>query len=316
MVDDTPSAAPPAGPAAPSLRRPRRRALGERSVHAALLGSGLVAIAITVATAWTFVAGSLPFFRRVALSELLLDVRWAPITHPASFGALALLADTIVITAIALAVALPLGLLGAIFLAEYCPGGVRRVVKPIVEVLGGIPTVVFGFFALRFVTPWLERTLLPGLGFWNGLSAGLVMGFMILPIVVSLSEEVIGAVPRALREAAYALGATRFETTWRVVVPAALSGVGAAFILAASRAIGETMIVALAAGRTPAWPPDPTQPMMTLTTSIVNIATGDHEATAFVWSAIFAIGLVLFVMTLGLNVTSHWIVRRFRERSE
>jgi phosphate transport system permease protein len=299
----------------PSLAAPRRRRIFEAAVRYGLLGCGLVAIVIAVLTAWTFVHGSAPFFAKVSLTEFLTSIRWAPITVPEGYGTLALVADTAVITGIALLVAVPLGVLAAVFLSEYCSVRWRKVLKPILEVLGGIPTVVYGFFALRTVTPWLQE-IWPSIGFWNGLSAGIVMGFMILPLMASLSEDVLYAVPRSLREAAYALGATRGEVTLRVVLPAAMSGIGAAFILAMSRAIGETMIVALAAGRTPAWPPDPTQPMMTLTTTIVNIATGDHEATAFIWAALFAIGAVLFVVTLSLNIASHFIVKRFRELYE
>lgn len=276
--------------------------------------SGLLSLVITGVAVAMFIWGSVPFFQKISLREFLGSSRWAPIHEPPSYGILALVADTLVITGIALFVALPLGLLSAIFLSEYAPFSVRRILKPTLEVLASIPTVVYGFFALRIVTPFLQRTLFPQLQFWNGVSAGLVMGIMILPLVASLSEDVLFAVPRSLREAAYALGATKFEVTMKVVVPAAFSGIGAAFILAMSRAIGETMIVALAAGRTPAWPPDPTQPMLTLTTAIVNIATGDHEATAFIWSALFAIGLVLFLITLIFNVVSHLIVRRFKER--
>jgi phosphate transport system permease protein len=298
------------------LRAPRGRYLKEGLIRGIFFLCGLAAVVITVVTAWMFVEGSLPFFREVSLSEFLGSVRWAPLTVPRSYGVLSLLADTLVITGIALLVALPLGLLSAIMLSEYASSRSRRLLKPILELLAGIPTVVYGFFALRFVTPMLQSTLFPQLGFWNGLSAGLVMGVMILPLVASLSEDVLYAVPRSLREGAYALGATKFEVITRVVIPAGFSGIGAAFILAMSRAIGETMIVALAAGRTPAWPPDPAQPMMTLTTTIVNIATGDHEATAFIWSALFAIGLLLFITTLTLNVASYFIVRRYRERYE
>jgi phosphate transport system permease protein len=287
----------------------------EACVRYALLGCGLLAVVIAGLTAWTFFAGSLPFFEKVGLVEFLTSVRWAPITVPEGYGTLALIADTVVITGIALLVALPLGVLAAVFLSEYCSPRLRKVLKPVLEVLGGIPTVVYGFFALRTVTPWLQE-IFPGIAFWNGISAGLVMGFMILPLIASLSEDVLYAVPRNLREAAYALGATRGEVTMRVVLPAAMSGIGAAFILAMSRAIGETMIVALAAGQTPAWPPDPTQPMMTLTTTIVNISTGDHEATAFIWSALFAIGALLFTVTLSLNIASHFIVKRFRDLYE
>ena len=279
-----------------------------------LLISASVAIVVTLITVAMFVVGSWPFFREVSLREFLGSTRWAPLTVPKSYGTLALLGDTLVITAIALLVAVPLGVLSAVFLSEYAGQRVRKVIKPVLELLAGIPTVVYGFFALYFVTPLLQRTILPHLGFWNGLSAGLVMGFMILPMVSSISEDVIHAVPQDLREGAYALGATKFEVITRVVLPASLSGIGAAFFLAMSRAIGETMIVAIAAGRTPAWPPNPLQPMMTLTTTIVNIATGDHEANAFIWSALFAIGFLLFLITLALNVASYFIVRRYRER--
>ncbi len=302
-------------PRTPSLAAPRRRRVVEAAVRSTLLGCGLLAIVIAVLTAWTFFAGSLPFFSKVGFAEFLGSIRWAPITVPEGYGTLALLADTAVITGIALAVAVPLGVLAAVFLSEYCNPRVRAWLKPILEVLGGIPSVVYGFFALRIVTPLFQDAGLD-VGFWNGLSAGVVMGFMILPLMASLSEDVLYAVPRSLREAAYALGATRGEVVVRVVLPAAMSGIGAAFILAMSRAIGETMIVALAAGRTPAWPPDPTQPMMTLTTTIVNIATGEQEATAFIWSALFAIGALLFVITLTLNIASHFIVKRFRELYE
>lgn len=303
-------------PRTPSLAAPRRRRVFEAAVRHGLLGCALVAIVIAGLTAWTFFAGSLPFFQHVDLAEFLGSVRWAPITVPAGYGVLSLIADTAVITAIALLVALPLGVLAAVFLSEYCSPRLRAVLKPVLEILGGIPTVVYGFFALRTVTPFLQETILPSLGFWNGLSAGVVMGFMILPLIASLSEDVLYAVPRNLREAAFALGATRGEVVLRVVLPAAMSGIGAAFILAMSRAIGETMIVALAAGRTPAWPPDPLEPMMTLTTTIVNIATGDHEANDFIWATLFAIGALLFVVTLTLNIASHFIVRRFRELYE
>jgi phosphate transport system permease protein len=303
-------------PRTPSLAAPRRRRLFEAAVRHLLFASGMIAVVIAGLTAWTFFHGSLPFFAQVSLAEFFGSIRWAPITVPEGYGVLALIADTAVITGISLLVAVPLGVMAAVFLSEYASPRLRAVLKPLLEILGGIPTVVYGFFALRTVTPFLQDTVLPGLGFWNGISAGIVMGFMILPLIASLSEDVLYAVPRNLREAAYALGATRGEVILRVVLPAAMSGIGAAFILAMSRAIGETMIVALAAGRTPAWPPDPTQPMMTLTTTIVNIATGDHEATNFIWAALFAIGALLFVMTLTLNIASHFVVRRFRELYE
>lgn len=302
------------GKVKPRFLAPRGRWAKEALIRGMFFACGLVAIAITLTAMAMFLVGSGPFFAKVSPRELLATTRWAPIHEPPSYGALALIADTLVITGIALLVALPLGLLSSVFLSEYATPRLRKGLKPILEILAGVPTVVYGFFALRFVTPLLQRTFLPSLGFWNGLSAGLVMGIMILPLVASISEDVLFAVPRSLREAAYALGATKFEVVTKVVIPAAFSGIGAAFILAMSRAIGETMIVALAAGRTPAWPPDPAQPMLTLTATIVNIATGDHEATAFIWSALFAIGLLLFLTTFLLNMASHLIVRRYRER--
>lgn len=298
------------------LYAPRGRYFKEGLIYGVFLFCGSTAILVTLLTAWIFIYGSLPFFAQVSVFEFIGSTRWAPLTVPQSYGALALMADTLVITGIALLVSLPLGVMSAVMLSEYASDRMRGYLKPILEILAGIPTVVYGFFALRFITPLLQETILPDLGFWNGLSAGLIMGFMVLPLVASICEDVLHAVPRALREGAYAVGATKFEVTTRVVIPAAMSGIGAAFILGMSRAIGETMIVSLAAGRTPAWPPDPTEPMMTLTTTIVNIATGDHEATAFIWSAIFAIGLFLFVVTLLLNIASYFIVRRYREQYE
>jgi phosphate transport system permease protein len=232
-----------------------------------------------------------------------------------SYGALPLIVGTLIITGIALLVAVPIGLPSAIYLSEFASERVRKVAKPILEILAGIPTVVYGYFALLFITPLL-RSVLPEIQFWNALSAGIALGIAIIPLVSSLSEDIIYAVPRALREGAYALGATKYETIRSVVLPAALSGIAAATILAMSRAIGETMIVAIAAGRVPKWPPDLLKPLETLTVHIVNVATGDAEAGAFIWATIFAIGALLFVMTLLLNILSYWIVRRFREQYE
>ncbi|MBL8752505.1 MAG: ABC transporter permease subunit, partial [Planctomycetes bacterium] len=195
-------------PRIPSLEAPRSRRLFEAAVRHVLLGCGLMAVVIAGLTAWTFFAGSVPFFEKVGLVEFLTSVRWAPITVPEEYGTFALIADTAVITLISLLVAVPLGVMAAVFLSEYCSPRLRKVLKPVLEVLGGIPTVVYGFFALRTITPWLQE-FFPSIGFWNGISAGVVMGFMILPLVASLSEDVLYAVPRSLREAAYALGATR-----------------------------------------------------------------------------------------------------------
>lgn len=284
----------------------------ESAVRALLLLCALSALALVLAVVCIFVHESLLFFRTVALVEFLGGTRWAPIHEPASYGILSLIGATLVITAIALAVSVPLGFFAALFLAAYTPAHLRAFLKPALEMLAGIPTVVYGFFALRFVTPFLQRFL--PVGFWNGLSAGLVMGIMITPYMASLSDDVLYAVPRSLWEAGYALGARRPTVLLRVVVPAAFSGIGAAFVLALTRAVGETMIVALAAGRTPAWPPNPLRPLLPLTTAMVNIATGDHEAGAFIWSHLFAIGLLLFLVTFTLNVLSHRVIRRVRGR--
>lgn len=298
-----------------SLQAPRGRYLKERLIRGIFFVCACFAIVITVSTIFIFAAGSTPFFEKIALFEFLFTIRWSPLIEPFSYGALPLIGGTLLTTGIALLVALPLGLLGAVYLSEYASPNVRRALKPIMELLAGIPSVVFGYFALLYVTPLL-RNIFPEIQFWNALSAGLVLGIAILPLVSSLSEDIIYAVPRSLREASYALGATRFETVRRVVLPAAFSGITAAFILGMSRAIGETMIVAIAAGQTPVWPPDLLKPVMTLTAYIVNVAMGDAEAGAFIWSTIFAVGALLFMMTLILNTISYFIVQRFREQYE
>lgn len=294
----------------PSLTRLRKGKEG--AIRILLPLCALSALAVVLAVVAIFVHESLPFLRTVSLFEFLGGTRWAPIHEPASYGILPLIGATLVITAIALAVAVPLGFFAALFLAAYAPLRLRALLKPALEMLAGVPTVVYGFFALRFVTPFLQRFL--PVGFWNGLSAGLVMGIMITPYMASLSDDVLYAVPRSLWEAGYALGARRPTLLLRLVVPAAFSGIGAAFVLALTRAVGETMIVALAAGRTPAWPPNPLRPLLPLTTAMVNIATGDHEAGALIWSHLFAIGLLLFLITYTLNVLSHRVMRRVRGR--
>ncbi|MCI2429633.1 phosphate ABC transporter permease subunit PstC [Candidatus Acetothermia bacterium] len=300
---------------ASSLQAPRGRYLKERLIRGIFFACAFFAIIITAYTIIIFAMGSAPFFESVSPFEFIFTIRWSPLIEPFSYGALPLIGGTLLTTGIALLVALPLGLLGAVYLSEYASPNVRRALKPIMELLAGIPSVVFGYFALLYVTPLL-RNIFPDIQFWNALSAGLVLGIAILPLVSSLSEDIIYAVPRSVREASYALGATRFETVRRVVLPAAFSGITAAFILGMSRAIGETMIVAIAAGMTPVWPPEPLRPVMTLTAYIVNVATGDAEAGAFIWSTIFAVGALLFMMTLILNTISYFIVQRFREQYE
>jgi phosphate transport system permease protein len=248
----------------------------------------------------------------VPVLEFLTGTEWTPLFATQRFGVLPLVVGTMLVSAIAMTVALPMGLLSAIYLSEYSPDGFRRVVKPVLEILAGVPTVVYGYFALTFVTPLLQQ-LLPGLSGFNALSPGLVMGLMILPLVSSLSEDAMRAVPRGLREGSYALGATRMQTALKVVVPAAFSGITAAFILAVSRAIGETMIVAIAAGQQPRLTANPFVPIETMTAYIVQVSLGDTPQGTIEYRTIFAVGMLLFLMTFGLNLISTWLRERFRE---
>ena len=252
------------------------------------------------------------FLREVSIVEFLTGTEWTPLFANQHFGVLPLVAGTMLVSAIAMVVALPMGVMAAIYLSEYSPSGLRRVVKPVLEILAGVPTVVYGYFALTFVTPLLQQ-FLPGLSGFNALSPGLVMGLMILPLVSSLSEDAMRAVPRGLREGSYALGATRMQTAIKVVVPAAFSGITAAFILAASRAIGETMIVAIAAGQQPRLTSNPFVPIETMTAYIVQVSLGDTPQGTIEYRTIFAVGMLLFLMTFGLNLVSTWLRERFRE---
>ena len=252
------------------------------------------------------------FLREVPILEFLTGTEWTPLFANQHFGVLPLVVGTMLVSSIAMVVALPMGVLTAVYLSEYSPDGFRRVVKPVLEILAGVPTVVYGYFALTFVTPLLQR-FLPTLSGFNALSPGLVMGLMILPLVSSLSEDAMRAVPRGLREGSYALGATRMQTALKVVVPAAFSGITAAFILAASRAIGETMIVAIAAGQQPRLTGNPFVPIETMTAYIVQVSLGDTPQGTIEYRTIFAVGMLLFLMTFGLNLVSTWLRERFRE---
>ena len=255
---------------------------------------------------------ALSLFNEISIWEFLTGTRWTPILKPRAYGVLPLVSGTLLVTVIAAAVALPVGLFTAIFLSEYAPDKIRRIIKPVLEILAGIPTVVYGYFALTFVTPQLQ-VIFPDLLVFNALSAGLVMGLMIIPMVSSLSEDAMLSVPRSLREAAYALGATRFEVSLKVVVPAALSGIISAFILAISRAIGETMLVTIAAGATPRLTLNPLESVQTMTAYIVQLSLGEAAVGSLEYNTIFAVGLVLFAMTLIMNLLGFWVVRRFRE---
>jgi phosphate transport system permease protein len=285
---------------------------GERIIEGLLLLAALASVGTTAGIIVVLAVETFAFFGEVSVVEFLTGTEWTPLFATKRFGVLPLLLGTVLVSAIALVVAVPTGLLSAIYLSEYAPDRMRRVVKPVLEILAGVPTVVYGYFALTFVTPLLQRWL-PGLSGFNALSPGIVMGLMILPLVSSLSEDAMRAVPRGLREGAYALGATRMQTAWQVVVPAAFSGITAAVILAASRAIGETMIVAIAAGQQPRFTANPFVPIETMTAYIVQISLGDTPQGTLEYRTIFAVGMLLFLMTFVLNLASGWLRARFRE---
>jgi phosphate transport system permease protein len=272
----------------------------------------LVSVGTTVGIIAVLAVETAAFLREVPIVEFLFGTEWTPLFSSPSFGVLPLVAGTVLVSLIAMLVALPMGLLSAIYLSEYANSRVRRVVKPVLELLAGIPTVVYGYFALLFVTPLLQE-FIPGLAAFNALSPGIVMGIMILPLVSSLSEDAMRAVPNGLREGSYALGATRMQTSLRVVVPAAFSGITAAFILAVSRAVGETMIVAIAAGQQPSMTWNPLVQVETMTAYIVQVSLGDTPQGTLEYRTIFAVGMLLFIMTFTLNLASTWLRERFRE---
>ena len=289
--------------------RPRRL---ERVIELALLLSAVLSVLTTAGIVIVLAVETFEFLRAVPLVEFLTGTEWTPLFASPRFGVLPLIAGTVLVSAIAMAVALPMGLLSAIYLSEYAPEPLRRVVKPVLEILAGVPTVVYGYFALMFVTPLLQRVF-PQMAGFNALSPGIVMGIMILPLVSSLAEDAMRAVPSGLREGAYALGATKMQTALQVVVPAALSGITAAFILAVSRAVGETMIVAIAAGQQPRLTANPLVPIETMTAYIVQVSLGDTPQGTLEYRTIFAVGMLLFLMTFGLNLVSTWLRERFRE---
>jgi phosphate transport system permease protein len=277
-----------------------------------LLLSALLSVATTVGIITVLAVETFAFFREVSVFEFLTGTEWTPLFANPRFGVLPLVSGTVLVSAIAMIVALPMGLLSAIYLSEYANPKARRAIKPVLEILAGVPTVVYGYFALLFVTPLLQR-FFPGLSGFNALGPGIVMGIMILPLVSSLAEDAMQGVPRGLREGSYALGATKMQTSLRVVVPAAFSGITAAFILAASRAIGETMIVAIAAGQQPRLTWDPTVPIETMTAYIVQVSLGDTPQGTLEYRTIFAVGTLLFLGTFVLNLASAWLRERYRE---
>ena len=268
----------------------------------------LTTLSIIAILAWE----AYSFFREVGVFDFLSGTRWTPLLEPRSFGVLPLVAGTVQIVVGASLIAIPVGLASAIYLAEFASAEVRRVLKPVLEILAGIPTVVYGYFALTFVTP-LIAAIFPQTQIFNAASASIVVGIMVLPMTASLCDDALRAVPESLRQGAFALGATQFEVTLRVVLPAALSGVMASFVLAASRAIGETMAVTLAAGATPKMTLDPLQSIQTMTAYIVQVSLGDTPVGTIEYQTIFAVAALLFTITLGMNIIAHRVLARFRE---
>ncbi|WP_223830001.1 phosphate ABC transporter permease subunit PstC [Paenibacillus arenilitoris] len=271
-----------------------------------------VSVLTTIGIVITLITETYQFFQKIPIFDFLFGTKWSPLIPPKSFGVLPLLSGTLMITFIACLVAIPIGLASAIYLSEYAPKKVRKVIKPILEVLAGVPTIVYGYFALSLITPLIQKVF-DSAGVFNALSAGIVVGIMIIPMVCSLSEDAMSAVPRSLRDGAYALGATRLEVALRIVVPAAFSGIVASAVLAFSRAIGETMIVTVAAGSTPNMTVNPLDSIQTMTAYIVQVSLGDTPHGTVEYGSIFAVGMTLFVITFLLNILAQFIARKFRE---
>jgi phosphate transport system permease protein len=293
----------------PLTRRPSRV---EQLIEILLLMAAMVGVITTVGIVVVLAFETVEFFRLVSPVEFFTGTVWSALIRPLAWGVIPLVVSTLMIAVIALALGIPLGLLTAVYLAEYASIRIRNAVKPLLELIAGIPTIVLGFFAINFLSPHILQPLIPGLGTFSALSAGLVVGILVTPLIASLSEDAMRSVPRSLREGAYAMGATRFEVIRRVVLPAALSGIMASVILAMSRAVGETMAVVLAAGTAPALTFDPRDSVQTMTAFIVQISLGDTPAESIQFKALFAVGATLFAFTLALNLLSTWFVRRFR----
>lgn len=287
----------------------------ERIIEGILAFCAFTTILTTLGIIWVLFSESFSFFSEVSLFDFFTDTQWTPLFTQKHYGILPLLSGTFLTTLIAVLTAVPIGLIIAIYLSEYAPKNFRRNVKPALELLAAVPTVVYGFFALTVVTPFLQ-TIIPGLGSFNALSAGLVMGIMIIPLVSSLSEDALFALPKSLREASYGMGATRFQTAFRVAVPAAASGIMVSIILAVARALGETMVVAIAAGQQPIMTLDPRDSVETITAYIVQISLGDVQHGSVEYRTIFAAGMTLFVFTFALNHVSYWIKKKYHEKYE
>lgn len=289
------------------------RRLKERAIEAVLFLAAASSVFVTMGIVGILVTESIPFFSHVSLKEFLTDTEWTPLFENAHYGILPLLCGTFLSTMIALIVAIPLGTVAAAFLSEYIRPSVREVLKPVLELLAAVPTVVYGYFALLFVTPLLQK-IIPSLSGFNVLSAGIVIGVMIVPYVSSLSEDAMRSVPGHLREASFAVGASRMQTAFRVVIPAAFSGISSAYILGISRALGETMVVAIAAGMQPNLTIDPTQPAATITAFIVQVSLGDLPHGSIGYQSIYVAGLSLLTLTLCFNIVGLWLRKKFQEK--
>jgi phosphate transport system permease protein len=294
------------------LRRKISSKIKERAIEGTLLLSALSSIFITLSIVFILFYEALGFFKDVPVWEFLSGTQWTPLFANPKFGILPLVSGTLLVTGIAVLVALPVGLIVAVYLSEYAPHKIREVAKPILELLAAVPTVVYGYFALLFLTPIL-RNFIPELSGFNALSPGIIMGIMIIPYVSSVSEDSMKAVPMHIREGSYATGATKFQTAFRVIIPSAFSGIAAAFIIGISRAIGETMVVAIAAGMMPNLTLNPIEPIQTLTAYIVGVSLGDVPHGTIEYKTIFAAGITLFFMTLFLNILGFWFRKRIRE---
>jgi phosphate transport system permease protein len=294
------------------LAKNAMRNTSERFIEALLFAAAAVSVLTTIGIVYVLVSESIQFFQHVSIVDFLTDTQWTPLFDDAHFGIMVLISGTLVSSLVALAVAVPMGTIIAIYLSEFADSRVREVAKPILELLGGIPTIVFGYFALLMVTPLLQK-ILPELPGFSLLSAGLVMGIMIVPYIASLSEDAMRAVPMSLREGSYAMGGTGLYTALHVVVPAAISGLAASYILAISRAVGETMILAVAAGMQPNLTWNPMEPAATITSYIVQVALGDLPHGSLGYQTIFAAGLMLILITLVFNIIGQWLRRRYRE---
>jgi phosphate transport system permease protein len=294
------------------LKKDFSRNLKERVIEGVLFLAAFLSVFTTTAIVYILLKESWVFFQQIPLTDFLFDTQWTPLFDDAHYGIMVLLSGTITSSMVALLVAIPLGTIIAIYLSEFAPFSIREIAKPFLELLGGIPTIVYGYFALLFVTPFLQK-MFPELPGFNLLSAGLVMGVMIIPYVASLSEDAMRAVPMALREGSYSTGATRLQTSLRVVVPAATSGIAAAYILGISRAVGETMILAVAAGMQPNLTFNPAEPGATITSFIVQVALGDLPHGSIGYQTIFAAGLSLMLLTLVFNLIGFYLRKKYRE---